>query len=277
MNNKIKTLLFAIAITLSVTSCLEQVPLDNDTPGPPQSLANMQSSFVNATDGLTPMEMKKDEWALYRIQAKLYTGEFQGLGYKAAQVLDSTDGTITVEDKNYDTRNMSIAITDYKEPVNGGEAEVEVQKQWDCKFVKPPYYLWYGDCPLPPEQNFWVYQGISEPATPIFFSLARYSKKEKLPQVLIDENRCYGFENCEITVNYLEYDIFGKDAAGKNKRVHYIASFSGELPYLASNLKTCYTTLIELNGEEHPAEVCQELVNFNPGTGFIFGKKPSEL
>jgi hypothetical protein len=266
MNKKIVTLFFAIAMSLSVTSCLDEVPLVDDPPGPAESLSNMQKSFVDATNGITPMQMKKDEWALYRIKAKLYTGDYQGLGYKAAQVLSTADGNVTVDNNVYDTNDLGIVVTDYKEPVNGADPVVDVQKEWDCKFIKPPYYLWYGECTLPPEQNFWLFAGITEPATPIFFSLAKYSQKEKLPQKLIDENRCYGFENCEIMVNYLEYDIIGKDGTtGEEKRLHYISSFSGELPYLASNLKTCYTTLLEIDGQKHPAEVCQEVVDFKPG------------
>jgi hypothetical protein len=264
-----KTLILAIAMILSVNSCKE-TPLENDPPGKPQSLSDMKSAFIDATNELTPMEMKKDEWALFRIKAKLYTGEFQGLGYKSAQVIGTADGSIMDNGTNYDTKDFNIVVTDYKEPVGNNDPEVDVQKEWDCNFVKPPYYQWYGECTLPPEQNFWTFQGISEPEKPLFFSLARYTQREKLPQKLIDEGRCYNFVNCEIDVNYLEYDMIGKDGNGQEKRVHYVSSYSGQLPYLASNLKTCYTTLIEIpdshgQPQQHPAQVCQELVNFKPG------------
>lgn len=261
---QIKVLFFVCAVALSIASC-DSPPLENDPPGTAESLSNMQNSFVKATNGITPNGMKKNEWALFRISAKLYTGEFQGMGYKASQVLETKDGSVTIENNNYDTKDLTIVNTDYSEPKAGEEPPISLQKQWDCKFIKPPYYLWYSECQLPPEQNFWIFSSITEPTTPIFFGLTKYTKKEKLPQILIDEGRCYGLENCEINVNYLEYDMIGEDSNGETKRVHYVTSFSGELPYLASNLKTCYSTLIEIQGNKHPAQICQELVNFKPG------------
>lgn len=261
---KIALIVLMLGLSLSIASC-DSPPLENDKPGAAETLVSMQNAFIKASDGITPMEMKKDEWALFRLSAQLYTGGFQGMGYKAAQVVDVADGTINVEGNNYDTRNLNIVVTDYKEPTGNEDPPIDIQKEWACKFVKPPYYLWYGDCQLPPEQNFWIFAGVSEPETPVFFSLAKYSKKEKLPQQLIDEGRCYNFENCEINVNYLEYDMIGKNSDGEDARVHYVTSFSGDLPYLASNLKTCYSTLVEIQGQKHPAQICQELVNFKPG------------
>lgn len=261
---KVTTLFFAFIMIFVIASC-DSPPLENDAPGAAQSLSNMQNAFVKATNGVTPEEMKKNEWALFKISAKLYTGEFQGLGYKASQVLESSDGSVTIENNNYDTKNLTIVNTDYSEPKGDEDPPISLQKEWDCKFIKPPYYLWYSECQLPPEQNFWIFSSITEPTTPIFFALSKYTKKEKLPQALIDEGRCYGFANCEIDVNYLEYDMIGKDSDGTEKRVHYVASFSGQLPYLASNLKTCYSTLIDIEGKKHPAQICQELVNFKPG------------
>lgn len=266
--NKIKILLFALAMTLSVTSCLEEEKLTTDKPVNPQSLLDMQKYFVKATNGLTPLTMGKDEWALYKIEARLYTGQFQGLGYKTAQALSAENNIITVEGKDYNTRNLNIVVTDYKEPTNEQEQQnpiIDVQKEWNCKFVKPPYWIWYGECSLPMEQNLILFQGLSEPSEPIFFDPKMYTKKEKLPKKMVDEGRCYNFENCELDVTYLEYDIWGKGSDGENKRIHYVTSFSGELPYLASNIKTCYTTVVEVNNNEHPAEVCQTLVDFQPG------------
>ena len=263
---KIKILLLSALIMLTTTSCLEDKPLEDDDPGAPETLLSVQNAFVKATNGLTPESMKKDEWALFKIYARLYTGEYQGLGYRAAQVLKSEDGIIQIESDSYDIKDLNILVTDYAEPESTEETPpIDLQKEWNCKFVKPPYYLWYGDCELPPEQNFWVFNSLTEPSTPIFYGLQAYTKKQKLPQIMVDEGRCYGFENCEIDVNYLEYNMVGLDENGKKKRLHYVTSFSGELPYLASNLKTCYSTLLNVDGKFHPAEVCQELINFTPG------------
>lgn len=264
---KLKVLLFALAMVLFVTSCLEEKPLENNRPVGPESLLNMQRAFIAATNGITPLALGKNEWALYRISARLYTGPFQGLGYQSVQVMATTNSAITVEGANYNTRNDKIVITDYKEPTTPEEIEnpvIDLQKEWDCNFVKPPYYLWYGDCPLPPEQNLWVFGGISEPTVPIFYDLTVRNAKQKLPQKLIDDGRCYNLPNCEINVTYLEYDMIGK-VGGQDKRIHYVSSFTGDLPYLASNIKNCYSTLLEVNGDNHPGEVCQELLDFIPG------------
>ncbi|MES2770192.1 MAG: hypothetical protein V4596_13685 [Bdellovibrionota bacterium] len=265
----IKFLLFAVTMTLSITSCIEDKPLENDKPVNPQTIQNMRQAFVDATDGATPLLMGHGEWALFRIQAKLYTGDFQGLGYKAAQVVDAKNGDMTVEGNLYHNRDLRILLTDYKEPSSPEEMEnpvIELQKEWPCTFVKPPFYIWWTDCPLPMEQNFWVFNSIQEPEVPIFYSLAKYVVKEKLPKKMVDEGRCYNFVNCEINVTYLEYEMYGKDENGEDKRVHYVTSFSGDLPYLASNLKTCYSTLLDLEGKKHPAEVCQLMVDFKPGS-----------
>ncbi len=260
---KLASLVALMALVL--TSCLEEKPLQDDLPGTAVGLSGIQNAFVQATGGITPMEMGQDEWALFRISARLYTGSFQGLGYQAAQVLDAANEVLTLEGNSYNTRDLSVLVTDYDEPTGTEEPPISLQKEWKCRFITPPYFLWYSDCELPPEQNFWLFSGLEEPKENIFFSLAKYTKKEKLPAALIKEGRCYGFENCEIDVNYLEYDMIGKDANGDTQRVHYVTSFSGELPYLASNIKTCYNILLEVEGSKHPAEVCRELINFIPG------------
>lgn len=266
LNTKVLKTLLAIAFfATTLTSCLEEKPLQDDPPGPAEALSGMQSAFVQATGGITPLEMGKEEWALFRVSARLYTGAFQGLGYQAAQVVEASNGNLALENETYQTRDLSILITDYDEPQGTEEPPIGLQKEWKCRFVTPPYYLWYGDCELPPEQNFWLFSGIDEPKEKIFFSLAKYSKKEKLPEALINDNRCYNFANCEIDVNYVEYDMIGKDENGEIKRIHYVTSFSGELPYLASNIKTCYTISLNIDGTKHPAEVCRELINFKPG------------
>lgn len=270
MKTKIRFLLFALTMVFSVTSCLEDKPLENDKPVGSQSLSNMQRAFVYATNGATPLMMGKNEFAVFKITAKLYTGEFQGLGYKTAQVIDASNSSITVDSTAYNTRNLKVLMTDYKEPTTPEEEQnpvIEVQKEWGCTFIKPPYYLWYDQtmCPLPPEQNYWVFGGLREPERPIFYNLKMTEGKQKLPQKLIDEGRCYGFENCEINVVQLEYDMFGKDTNGVDKRVHYVTTFSGDLPYLSSNIKTCYSTLLSLGESQHPGEICQELIDLEPG------------
>lgn len=272
MKNTFKILFFALTMTFSVSSCLEDKPLENDKPIGAQSLQNMRQAFIKATDGATPLIMGKDEFAVFRISAKLYTGDFQGLGYKSAQVLDASNSTTVIEvdgaNKTFNTRNLKVLLTDYKEPVDDQTPpEIELQKEWSCTFLKPPYYIWWDNdiCPLPPEQNYWVFAGLSEPETSIFYNLKMTRGKQKLPKKLIDENRCYGFENCEINVVYMEYDMFGKDSNGMDKRIHYVSTFSGDLPYLASNIKNCYSTLLDVGNDVHPGEICQELVDFQPG------------
>lgn len=274
MKNQIRLLFFALAMFFSVTSCLEEKPLENDPPTGAQSLLNMQRAFISATNGASPMMMGKDEFAVYRISARLYTGQFQGLGFRSAQVIEAANGNTIAQDGNgieFDlkTRNLKIVLTDYKEPTTPEEEQnpvIELQKEWKCTFLKPPYYLWWDDsiCPLPPEQNYWVFAPIEEPTTPIFFNLKTTKGKQKLPQKLIDENRCYGFENCEINVVQLEYDMYGI-VDGVEKRIHYVNTFTPDLPYLSSNIKTCYSTLLTVGDNKHPGEICQELIDLIPG------------
>jgi len=272
MKNKIKLLCFTLAMVFSVTSCLEDKPLENDKPVGPQSVQNMRRAFIAATDGATPLLMGKEEFVVFRVYARLYTGEYQGLGFKSAQVLEAANALTHAQDENgnqfdLQSRNFKILLTDYKEPVGTNPPEIDVQKEWSCTFLKPPYYIWWDNdfCPLPPEQNYWVFAPIQEPETPIFYNLKATSAVQKLPKKLIDEGRCYGFENCEITVIRLEYDIFGKDSNGMDKRIHYISTYSPSLPYLASNVKTCFSTLLTLGNDQHPGEICQELYDVKPG------------
>lgn len=266
---KLKVLFFAIAMSFSITSCLEDKPLENDVLQGPQSLASMQNEFVKATGGNNPMTMKVGEWAYFRNYAKTFTGNYFQTGFKSAEVFAVEDGSFEWDDDDghhtHPTKKWNIVLTDYG-PIKqeGDPAPVVLQKEWKCTFLNPDYYLWIGgDCPLPMIQDFWVFFPISEPEKPIFFSLAKYSQREKLPEIMVKEGRCYDFKDCEIEVNYLEYDI-AMYSDGEYVRYHYFTSFSPDLPYLASNNKQCLTTLYEHEGQKIPAQVCQELIDFRP-------------
>ncbi len=267
----LKITLFALLMMISVTSCLEEKPLTDDPKGEGVQFDNMMQAFIDASGGLTPMNMKQGEFAVFRNYARVYTGAFQEQGYTAAQVLEvGGDSDTTIIDGNsYPIKKINTLVTHYLpvDPENPDQIEIDPnvpQKEWKCEFVKPPYYLWLGECELPPEQNFWVFHGLSVPQDPIFFSLSKYKKKQKLPQKLIDEGRCYDFANCEIDVMYLEFDLIIENNDGTTERRRYSVGLTSELPYLASNVKTCFSTRITINGTKHPVDICQELVDFKP-------------
>lgn len=268
----LKVLLLATFVAITTTSCLEEKPLADDPTGEAVQFNSMLQAMVDATGGLTPLDMKTGEFAVFRSYARVYTGPFQEQGYTSAQVLEvGGDSDTTVIDGNtYPIKKITTLVTHYLpvDPDKPDEIEIDPnipQKEWKCEFVKPPYYVWLGECDLPPEQNFWVFHGLSVPQDPIFFSLAKYKVKEKLPQKMINEGRCYDFANCEIEVTYLEFDLVIKNNDGSTERRHYTIGLSSELPYLASNVRTCFSTKITIDGSQHPIDICQELIDFKPG------------
>lgn len=265
-------LIFLLALIAPLTSCLEEKPL-SDSPlseeplGAAVELTAMQNEFLRASGFLTPEGMKKGEWAYFRSYARLYTGNYQDQGYTTAQVLE----TSPIENENIDGVAVPIkkinTLMKYYLPISHPddipqEDPNDPAKEWACKYATAPYYQWYGECSLPPEQNLWVFHYLGTPSEPIFFGLQKSSGKVKLPEKMIKEGRCYNFENCEIAVNILKYDIVFKNSNGGKERRRYTTTFAPQLPYLASNIKTCFASEITIDGNKHPIDFCQELVDF---------------
>lgn len=265
-----KVLLLAF-ILLSVASCMEDKPLEDEKLGPPVEFLSMQQAFVDATAGVTPLNMKVGEYANFRSEARLYTGDFIQQGSDSSQVIDlgPSNDEIIIDGNAYPIQKSSTVIRNFLPIQNDGDPLIEdpafPAKQWNCQFVKAPYYLWLESCELPPEQNLWIFQPIQVPTEPIFFSLAKYTGKQKLPKKMIDEGRCYGLPNCEMEVTYLEYDLVFHKSDGTRERRHYLTGFSKQLPYLASNVQTCFSTLYTHEGKKHPADICRVLIDFSPG------------
>lgn len=259
---KLKFLFLGAALGLVATACVQEKKFEKAAKHP-ATVTSVLDVLEKASHGNTPASLKKDEWVLFQYKARIFTGGYVSQGYEAFQVLSTTPDTITLSDGTVvNVNDLAIADTTYKD---GDPPVVDIQKEIDCKFAPTPYNLWATDCPLPPYQDYLLYNAIQDNGEEVFFNVNTYSRTVELPPTVVANNHCYDFENCKIHLNFVEFDIY-QTISGKKRRVHVTNSFNGNLPYLATNYSQCLNTIVEnSDGQEVPYESCRVLVDFQYG------------
>ncbi len=273
MKNIIKLLFVGLCLTL--LSCVKAGKLEDDGQVS-NSVTEAFQAFSRATQGTNPDSLKKNEQAFFYSIAKTYLNEYSVVAVESYKILNlDYNGSFTTSDgTTYRATNVFLQQTDYSLPTNEHPTPSPVKSvEIDLQLVPSPYLIWVKNGGnMPPYQDYWLYSGFEDNGEKLFYNLKTYDRVEKLPQKLIDENRCYGFAQCEITLHYVEFDVYQKNPdTGKIQRYHITNSFTGQLPYLASNPKQCLDTNVTVKNSqgqdiEVPYQVCRILTDFVPGS-----------
>lgn len=256
----IKTLFLLFIAPLFLSSCLKNEPVTNDS-DIQKSFFEIQNELLNSVSAQTPEDIKLNDFLYFSESAKFYSSAPKILGYKTIDTLEKSEGQLTLEDGSIvPILNNKFLESSYK--VNeSGEPVLETRMERACRFARDPYYLWLESCDLQPFQDYYLYYLYTSEDLPYFYNFKKTQFSKKLPYLMEEKNNCFGNSNCTINITQVEFDIiFNKE--GQRNRQHILLWLTKDLPYLASNPKKCISTLIEYQGQKHPYEFCQELVNF---------------
>jgi hypothetical protein len=82
------------------------------------------------------------------------------------------------------------------------------------------------------------------------------------PELVKNSENCKGIPDCRIPANVMTYDIVlrMKDGTRRTQKIEWI--ISGEVPYFASLLKDCASTVLTIEGIRVLIKQCSEVVDF---------------
>lgn len=160
-------------------------------------------------------------------------------------------------------------------------------KEGQCRLILSPLLGWYPACAieLPIFQDgFYTLSDSLQSAsvktlmkpfevranavaqTLKFYNLKVEPKLISLPSKMVQAGKCLGFENCEVPVQIVDFDIEGTPNGELSSRQHFTITLTKSLPYIGSNLETCVSYQAMIDGSPALIDDCSRVLEFNVGT-----------
>lgn len=232
---------------LSLAGCSKDSP---SVPRVPTTAEQINKAQQEALALIDPLKIKKGEFAYFIETQEIYTGQ--------------QDPSISLMEEE------SLTVLDRVE--GPGYLEITVQKEVidhllegsPHSIFKDVFYVSTSpDIPEVPEEESQEEPPVEEPKeSPIlFFNLKVADERISKPKKVIEKYPCATETECSINVKKISYDIvFTDPAAPQTTKVE--TWVSSEVPYFASILKNCYTTVVSVETARPLVRQCKSVLDY---------------
>ena len=220
----LSVLLLPLFITL-LGGCLEIEELQN----PPEAQCEDVENEMNTATAMPANSLKVNDFVHTEESVAPLTNNPQ----ITADVLGKIISVTAQPGNQFEIRKLQTVIT-YQE----GQSKQETKES--ISNVPNAYTL----CP--------------SPETVTYHGLQVFHRKMKVTEFKSD---CGGYANCEIQVTQVKFDQIYRNN-GKQEVRKYDFTTSSDVPYVALNLKSCFSVTIDVNGQPLPVTQCSRVKNF---------------